>query len=72
MRVISISAKCSDMFSANLLGKEYNGYVPRWFSSPNVQNDGDYVILDIDVDTGKIVNWKKPTLSNLEETFKTT
>lgn len=73
---ISISAKCSDLFNAALnddkLGRvgEYEGYVPRWFPNPNIQHFGDYVELRIDVETGRILNWKKPTDAQLKETFK--
>jgi len=28
---------------------------------------GDYVELDIDIDTGMILNWKKPTKAQLKE-----
>lgn len=68
MKTICISAKCSDMFSANLNqdGKEigfYSGYVPDFFPE---QHYGDYVIFNIDVDTGRIVNWKKPTAKDLK------
>jgi len=70
-KTISISAKCSDMFSASLRenGKtigEYDGYVPTFFPG---QHYGDYVTLDIDVTTGKILNWKEPTQAQLDETF---
>jgi hypothetical protein len=72
---LSIIAKCSDMFSASLLkeGKtvaEYDGYVPKWFPAPNVTHYGDYVELEIDIATGKILNWKEPTEAQLNETFK--
>lgn len=70
MKTISISAKCSDMFSASLRenNKEiglYNGYVPTWFPNPKVQHWGDYVELEIDIETGQIVNWKKPSQNDL-------
>lgn len=70
MRTIKISAKCSDMFSAQLcengvVKREYDGYVPVWFPNPSVEHYGDYVDLEIDIDTGKIVNWKKPGARNL-------
>jgi hypothetical protein len=73
MKTIKISAKCSDMFYANLIvdGEwvgEYDGYVPDWF--PN-DHYGDYVILTIDLDTGRIIDWKKPTQKQLDKTFKT-
>jgi hypothetical protein len=50
------------MFGASLTvaGKhagDYDGYVPDFFPG---QHYGDYVKLDIDIDTGKIVNWKTP------------
>ena len=73
MRIISISAKCSDLFSANLMvndedvGEEYNGYVPDFFPT---EHWGDYVNLDIDIETGNIVNWKVPTEEDLAKTFK--
>jgi hypothetical protein len=70
---ITISAKCSDAFWAALQSPrgvrvaEYDGYVPRWFGR---SDDGDYVALDIDLETGKILNWKTPTKANIKETFK--
>jgi len=57
---VNITAKCSDMFGATLKddnGKrlgEYDGYVPDWMPGNHF---GDYVELDIDVATGKILNW---------------
>ena len=69
-------AKCSDMFSArfhddNKLGPipdgEYDGYVPTFFPG---QNGGDYVELEIDIDTGNILNWKIPSRAQLKATFE--
>ena len=65
--IISTCIKCSDMFQANLMddGKQigsYDGYVPVFFPG---EHYGDYVMLDIDITTGKIVNWKKPTKADL-------
>jgi len=39
---------------------------------PNLQTEhyGDYVILEINIETGKIIGWKKPTQAQLKETFK--
>ena len=67
MKTILISAKCSDLFAADLYadGKRvgaYEGYVPDFFPG---QHYGDYVQLNIDVDTGKILNWKVPTAKDL-------
>jgi hypothetical protein len=58
--VLSISAKCSDLYSHTLTlksGEErhYDGYVPSFFPG---EHYGDYVMLDIDPYTGKILNWK--------------
>jgi hypothetical protein len=72
MRTIKICAKCSDLFTANLtedgkqVGEDYNGYVPDFFPG---EHYGDYVILDIDINTGKIRNWKMPTETQLQKTF---
>lgn len=76
MNTICITAKCSDMFSAVMRkdGKavgRYNGYVPPWFPTSASQNDGDYVVLEIDITTGRIVNWRKPTAAQLKSTFTT-
>ncbi len=66
MTTIEICAKCSDTFSAVLddgqTRKEYQGYVPDFFPE---QHWGDYVQLKIDIDTGKILNWRKPTSKDL-------
>lgn len=59
---ISISAKCSDLWSHQVIGKngqvvsEYNGYVPSFMPG---EHYGDYVLLEIDPYTGTILNWKK-------------
>ena len=70
MRTISLSAKCSDMFSAVYTSaageKEYDGYVPEQIGV----GDGDYVNFTIDIDTGKIVGWEIPTEEKLAEIFK--
>jgi hypothetical protein len=75
---IKITAKCSDMFNAQLVEKstssreiigEHDGYVPAWFPNPQTKHYGDYVELEIDIETGQILNWKKPTTAQLHETF---
>lgn len=69
-KVIRINAKCSDMFNATLDdGREYDGYVPYFFPG---QHYGDYVELNIELATGKILNWKAPTQAQLNEIFKVT
>jgi hypothetical protein len=72
MKII-LSAKCSDLFSADLIsddgkvcGEGYSGYVPDWMPG---EHWGDYVQLEIDVKTGRILNWKVPTQKQLKDTF---
>ncbi len=65
---IKINAKCSDLFTATLRkdGKQlgvYDGYVPDFMPGNHY---GDYIELDIDTETGLIVNWKKPTKKQLD------
>lgn len=43
---------------------EYEGYVPDFFPG---QHYGDYVILNIDLETGQIKNWNKPTAEDVEK-----
>ena len=70
---LSICVKCSDRFSAVLTDKEgevqrnYDGYVPSFMPD---EHYGDYVMLDIDTDTGKILNWKKPTKKQMLDQMK--
>ena len=74
MKILYINAKCSDMFATTLANKEnniehiigeYDGYVPAWFPNPKEEHYGDYVTLEIDIETGKILNWKKPATKDL-------
>jgi hypothetical protein len=59
--IIRATAKCSDLWSHEVIGKdgrtlsEYSGYVPSFMPG---EHYGDYVMLDIDPYTGKILNWK--------------
>lgn len=60
MGKLKISAKCSDLcwteFTDNN-GKVTNsdGYVPQ---DIGIDEYGDYVVLEIDMETGQILNWK--------------
>lgn len=70
-KVLKIYMKVCDQFSASLVdqnGEEIHdqedGYVPGFMPGPHY---GDYVILDIELDTGKILNWKAPTAGQIEE-----
>ena len=42
---------------------EHNGYVPRFLPG----NGGDYVNLEIDLETGTILNWKKLISSDIQK-----
>ena len=69
--IMSISVKCSDQFSCQVKGQgydfEYCDYVPDFFPD---EHYGDYVMLDIDVKTGKIINWRVPTKTDLNKLKK--
>jgi hypothetical protein len=71
-RVLKITAKTSDRFCAELFrdGEEiafHDGYVPDFMPGHHY---GDYVELEIDVDTGQILNWKVPTDKELATQLK--
>jgi hypothetical protein len=60
MGILKISAKCSDLCSTIFTDSKGNvtesdGYVP---SGIGIDEYGDYVVLDIDMKTGQIQNWK--------------
>ncbi|OAF05491.1 hypothetical protein AYJ54_00870 [Bradyrhizobium centrolobii] len=70
-KVLKVHCKVSDMFTASLVDQngdeifdQEDGYVPGFMPGDHY---GDYVILDIDLDTGKILNWKPPTAKAIEE-----
>mgnify|MGYP003633318058 CR=1 FL=1 len=70
-RTLKITAKCSDMFSFEICDQnnkvifnQEDGYVPEFMPG---ENYGDYIMLDIDIDTGVITNWVKPTQEQIEE-----
>lgn len=70
VKTISISAKVRDMFYAVLRDangneiKEVDGYVPDWMPG---EHYGDYIELDIDVQTGQILNWETPSQEDFFE-----
>jgi len=45
----------------------HDGYVPGWFPG---EHYGDYLILEIDLETGQILNWKPPTAQQIQETLR--
>ncbi len=59
--IISVSAKCSDLWSHTIIGSdgkpraEYSGYVPSFMPG---EHYGDYILLEINPYNGKILNWK--------------
>ncbi len=72
--VLSTCIKCSDRFAAILTDgtgkvlKEHDNYVPEFMPGNHY---GDYVELDIDIETGQILNWKKPSKKLLDQFIKT-
>ena len=63
MGILTISAKCSDLCYTKYTDKngnetESDGYVPTGLG---IDEYGDYVVLDIDMETGQIQNWKPIT-----------
>lgn len=70
-KTLAIYCKVCDNFTAalkdqfgNEIHDQEDGYVPDFMPG---QHYGDYLILDIDLDTGQITNWKKPTAEQIEE-----
>ena len=67
--ILNICGKTSDLFSANLVVdgetvKTHDGYVPDFMPG---QHWGDYVEMSIDIETGQILNWTKPSLDEVKE-----
>jgi hypothetical protein len=70
-KTLSICCKVSDMFTAHVLdangqelGGQDDGYVPEFMPGKHY---GDYVMLDIDLDTGTITNWETPAPEAIEK-----
>ncbi|MBL8414198.1 MAG: hypothetical protein JNM42_07165 [Propionivibrio sp.] len=70
VKTVKLHMKVCDRFECavydqdNKQLKDYEGYVPDFMPG---QHYGDYVILDIDVDTGHITNWKTPSAEQMQE-----
>jgi hypothetical protein len=68
--LLKLCVKVSDRFNADLVDAQgdkvgsYEGYVPDFFPGDHY---GDYVMLDIDLETGQIKNWKKPAADDIEK-----
>ena len=69
-KTLKLCLKVRDCFCAALMSesgkqlKDYEGYVPNFMPG---EHYGDYVDLEIDIDTGQILNWKKPTPEQIEK-----
>lgn len=68
---LQLYLKVADRFTAALVdskGKEIcsqgDDYVPGFMPG---EHYGDYVILNIDIETGQVTNWVKPCAEDLEE-----
>ena len=68
-KVLELHAKVADSESYTLKDadgtvlKEHNSYVPDFFPGKHY---GDYIELNIDIDTGQILNWVKPSPAQLK------
>lgn len=71
-KTLSLCCKVRDMFTADLKDQDgrgvakYEGYVPGFMPGTHY---GDYLMLEIDIDTGEITNWKTPSAEQLKELF---
>jgi hypothetical protein len=70
INIISVYAKCNDLFGMTLLKddkiiRDYNGYIPFEF----LQNNTDGLSFDIDIETGKILNWDSNLVKKTLELF---
>jgi len=70
-KVLHIYCKVRDEFTAWLsdqnddkIYRQDDGYVPGFMPGDHY---GDYLILDVDLDTGKILNWRAPTADQIEK-----
>lgn len=69
-KLLRLHLKVRDQFVASLESAtgttihEHDDYVPDFMPG---EHYGDYVILDIDIDTGQITNWEKPSPEQIQE-----
>lgn len=67
---LRLYCKVCDMFTAGLYDQDgqeifdYEGYVPNFMPG---EHYGDYLILNIELDTGKITNWRVPSPEEITE-----
>jgi hypothetical protein len=72
IKVLKVCGKTVDACSIIFQNEEgvdvgsRNDYVPNYFPE---EHWGDYLDLHIDVETGMILNWKKPTQKELKDSI---
>ena len=80
-KILNITGKTSDLCYAELIAadgttlKTNDGYVPAMMPGQHAgekpdSHYGDYIILSIDIETGKILNWKKPSKKDIADFIK--
>jgi len=69
-KTLKLYCKVCDNFTASLhdqddikIHTQPDGYVPDFMPG---QHYGDYLILNIDIDTGQVINWKTPSAEDLQ------
>lgn len=74
VKTLSVYCKVSDRFTYSLLDaqgdtvyEQEDGYVPDFMPGDHY---GDYIILEIDLESGQVKNWRKPTAEQIEEAIK--
>lgn len=72
-KTLRIHCKVVDNFQACILdqdgveiGGQEDGYVPDFMP----EEHGDYLILNIDLETGQVTNWTKPTAEQIAAFIK--
>lgn len=64
--ILKLTAKCSDLCAYQITDetgheyKEHEGYVPSFMPDDHY---GDYIILEINMKTGKILNWRSDAIT---------
>jgi len=65
-KTLMVYAKVGSTLNVHLIGsdkqviaEQEDGPVPAFMPG---EHYGEYVIFDIDIDTGQIINWRKPTV----------
>ena len=73
-KTLRIHCKVTDCFTyaiedeqGDTIHDQDTGYVPDFMPGKHY---GDYIILDIDLDTGVVANWVTPTAAQIESAIK--